>query len=76
MITEKQYTEAKKIVEEYEHQEYVNASIECIFCVECQALDAHDCFCSDEPIYCSFCMQEEPSHDEECKLWYNPNHND
>jgi len=72
MITEEQYKEAKKIVDEYEHQEFLDAQTQEMYCVSCQALEEHDCFCSDEEIiYCPFCGQEEPYHDENCKIAYS-----
>ncbi len=72
MVTEEEYKKAKMIVEEYENQEYLDASMAAMYCVECQALEEHDCFCSDEEIvFCPICGQEEPYHSEDCKISYN-----
>lgn len=64
MITTEDYLKAKKIVEEYEDQEYVDGMNNAMFCVPCQALTQYDCFC-DEEEYCS-CGEPHPYHTDEC----------
>lgn len=66
MVTEEEYLKAKKIVEEYEDQEFQQGQLEAMYCTACQAIEAHDCFCSDELEYCPSCGQEEPYHDDNC----------
>lgn len=70
MITEEEYLKAKAIVDEYENQQYTDGMNNAMYCTECQALEAHDCFCEDEPIYCECCGGEEPTHLQTC-LFYD-----
>lgn len=48
MITTEEYLKAKKIVEQYEDQEYTYGMNNAMYCVECQALNPQECFCEDE----------------------------
>ena len=66
MITEEEYLKAKAIVEEYEDQEYQHASIQALYCTSCQALEAHDCFCEEEPMFCELCNEDIPYHADDC----------
>lgn len=46
--------------------DYQNATAEAMFCVSCQALEEHDCFCEDEPIVCEWCCEDMPYHSDDC----------
>jgi len=48
MITQEEYLKAKKIVEEYEEQEYADGMNNAMYCVECQALIEQECICNHE----------------------------
>lgn len=66
MITEEEYKQWKPLIEEYEQYEFQQGTLEALYCVECQALEAHDCFCENEPIVCNFCCEDIPYHADDC----------
>lgn len=66
MITKEEYLKAKAIVEEYEDQEYTDGMNNAMYCTECQALEAHDCFCEEEPMFCELCNEDVPYHADVC----------
>lgn len=67
MITEQEYNKWKPLIEEYEENLAADALANSLYCVSCQALEAHDCFCDGEDIeYCAFCQEEAPYHRGNC----------
>lgn len=69
MITKSDYLKAKKIVEEYEDQEYQHALVNGMYCTICHAFDEHECICNDEDEYCQICGLGEPHHKENCPYY-------
>lgn len=66
MVSEEEYLKAKKIVEEYEDEEFQAAQLEAMYCGKCQALEEHDCFCNPYPDTCEYCHYEVPFHYVDC----------
>lgn len=70
MITRQEYDYWKPLIEEYELAEFNEHSLEGMFCAHCQAIDEHDCFCTDH--------EDEEEHqigeDCICGAWQNGLH--
>lgn len=69
MITEEEYLKAKLVVDEYEAMEIQQATIEAMYCVECQAFEEHDCFCEEDgKLYqtCDYCSYNFGEHAVSC----------
>lgn len=66
MITEEEYKQWKPLIEEYEENKAADALANSMYCTSCQALEAHDCFCDEEPIVCNFCCEDIPYHADDC----------
>jgi len=68
MITTDEYLKAKKIVEEYEEQQYQDGMNNAMYCVSCQALNHQECFCDEEEDEdaCLFCNGSTKYHSLDC----------
>jgi hypothetical protein len=75
MITEEEYKKWKPLIEEYEENEAADALANSMYCISCQALEAHDCFCDDEPEDsedCPICCGNDGKHFIGCPHNHNP----
>lgn len=73
MVSEEEYLKAKKIVEEYEEAEFQHAQTQALYCVSCQALEAHDCFCDEEDDgICNMCSGVDNNHYVACPYNTDP----
>ena len=66
MITKEEYLKAKAIVDEYEQNEFVQGTLESMYCVPCQALEPHQCFCDEERYDYDDFMDEEDELGADC----------
>lgn len=75
MITEEEYKQWKPLIEEYEEYLFQQGTLEALYCVECQAMDFHDCFCDEEEEDerdCSICSGYDRHHEPECPYNTDP----
>lgn len=64
----------RQLIPLLDQRDYENATSEAMFCVSCQALEEHDCFCEDdidEPD-CSVCCGANGTHFVDCPYNNNP----
>ena len=73
-ISHEDYLKAKKIVEEYENQEFMQGCQDAMFCEACQAFSEFDCVC-DELEPCSVCGEIDGMVNP-CCASYDPLHHD
>lgn len=66
MITREEYLKAKAIVEQYEHEEYTQGTLDAMYCTECQAFNEQECFCDEQSINCEFCGELDGLHHHKC----------
>lgn len=63
MITQEEYNKWKPLIEEYEENLAADALANSLYCVSCQALEAHDCFCDQENERdCTMCCGADGHH--------------
>ena len=75
MITEEEYNKWKPLIDEYEEALAADALANSLYCTECQALEAHDCFCEEheqQEIECGICCGADGKHYIGCPYNYDP----
>ena len=74
MITDEEYKKWKPLIDEYEENELADALANSLYCIECQALEAHDCFCDDhqDDGICSMCSMPDNNHYRGCPYNTDP----
>jgi len=64
MITDEEYKKWKPLIDEYEEAEAADALANSLYCINCQAIEAHDCFCdeAENDRHCIMCCGDDGQH--------------